>query len=168
VKEQQGPDATVDQSMRSALVAEAADAFFDLSVATRSKALLRTHHLERHGYSILNELDKAGPLRAADLAEMLGLDQSTMSRRITALRRQGLLMASPNTSDARSSYLSLSARGRSVLTRSRHIMMSNQMAMFDGWDDDQIREFTYLLRKYVESAAKYIISLDAEEFESPG
>jgi DNA-binding MarR family transcriptional regulator len=139
----------------------------DVSVWTRSRALqselarLSGIQLERSAYSILSELDKLGPLRAMDLVALFGIDQSTLSRRISALRRGGLVKAAPNKSDARSAYLSLTARGRAVLERARRSAMIQHAAILDDWTDDEIGQLAEMLRKFANSVNRYIVSLES-------
>jgi DNA-binding MarR family transcriptional regulator len=165
VRERQDRD-TAASPADSDPFSELADVLFEFSVWTRSKALqnelarLSGIQLERSAYSILSELNKVGPLRAMDLVALLGMDQSTLSRRISALRADGLVESLPNQSDARSTYLSLTARGRAVLDRTRRYVVQQHAAMLASWTDDEIAELSNTLRKFIESVSEYIVSLD--------
>ncbi len=63
------------------------------------------------------ELGHHGVLTAGDLAEILRLDKSTMSRAVAALEKSGLIAVGRGASDKRRKPLSLTARGKKKLEK---------------------------------------------------
>lgn len=62
-------------------------------------------------YSLLSTLHEFGPRRAADLAEMFGLDKGAVSRIVHQLLELGLIARSPDPADGRASILSVTEDG---------------------------------------------------------
>ncbi|MCO6416954.1 MarR family transcriptional regulator [Siccirubricoccus sp. KC 17139] len=65
----------------------------------------------------LVEIGRAGPLRAAELAERLVLEKSSISRMLAKLVASGELAETPSPEDGRAKLLSLTQRGRATLAR---------------------------------------------------
>jgi len=69
--------------------------------------------LEAAAYGLLGLLADGGDVRAADLAEKLGLDKSTVSRQVTQMESIGLIQRVPDPQDGRARVQQLrAARGR--------------------------------------------------------
>ncbi|HEX3498411.1 MAG TPA: MarR family transcriptional regulator [Stellaceae bacterium] len=78
------------------------------------EAELRPHRLRATQFSILAALALAGTLPMGELAELLGLERTTLTRAATLLERNGWLRAEPS-DDARERPLRLTAAGRRKL-----------------------------------------------------
>jgi len=111
----------------------AVDAFTDaLSRVVRLTALPRLAEqvearagtpLDRSGYVLLvTLLDQ--PHRIGDLAEILSLDVSTVSRQVQALESAGLVRREPHPTDGRSSLLAISDIGTVVVEAHRRARRS--------------------------------------------
>ena len=96
---------------------------------------LRTgEHIDRSGYWTLVRLDEAaGPLRLSDLAGVLDLDLSTVSRQARHLADAGLVVRESDPVDGRACLVSLSARGRAVLDAVREGRQEVVRSAMSGW-----------------------------------
>jgi DNA-binding MarR family transcriptional regulator len=92
-------------------------------LAARRKARAVTRHFEaelrRHGlratqFSILAVLALAGPKPMSELADLLGLERTTLTRSATLLEREGWIGAEPS-QDRRERPLRLTEPGRQKL-----------------------------------------------------
>ena len=81
--------------------------------------LRESHRLTLGGYAVLVHLWDAGPdgLRMSDLAELLRLSRSGLTRRVTALVRSGLVARRSCPVDRRGTFASLTPAGRALLTQ---------------------------------------------------
>jgi len=108
--------------------------------------------LDAAGYAVLAnvlELGESRPagVRAAELAEAVGLHKSTMSRNITVLESLGLLERVPDPSDARARLLRLTPTGRTQVQRSRagrRQRLADEMA---GWSRADLEQLAALLKR---------------------
>ncbi len=80
--------------------------------------LRESHQLTLGGYAVLVHLGDAGPdgLRMSDLADLLRLSRSGLTRRVTALVRSGLVARRSCPVDRRGTFASLTPSGRALLT----------------------------------------------------
>ena len=67
---------------------------------------IRSYYVTTAQYALLGQIDAHGPLRAADLAQRMGLDPSTLTRNLQALLDAGWVASAPGP-DRRSRLLAL-------------------------------------------------------------
>lgn len=95
--------------------------------------------------SALATIATAGPVRVSEVAELMGLDLSTVSRQVSHLRRDGLVEAAPDAVDGRSQLLTVTPAGTAVLREERHRMVDRLVDRLADWDDAELTELTDLL-----------------------
>jgi DNA-binding MarR family transcriptional regulator len=109
--------------------------------------------LDRAAYWVLGRIAKHGPgepLRLSELAHMMNLDPSTVSRHVRALETQGLARRETDPSDARAVILATTAAGREVLDRllvARHQLLEKALA---EWPDGDRQDIARLLVRLAE------------------
>jgi DNA-binding MarR family transcriptional regulator len=87
-----------------------------LRLGIPADALRAGEHIDRSGYWMLTRLDEsATPVRLSDLAGLLELDLSTVSRQARQLVDGGLITRVADPTDGRACRVSVSDRGRAVL-----------------------------------------------------
>jgi len=96
-----------------------------LQVVARSITQARVHErllrtagvrLDRAGSSLLYKLHASGDsLRVTDLAELLGVDTPTVTRKIQQLEREGLVARRADPDDRRATRINLTPAGRKTL-----------------------------------------------------
>jgi len=80
--------------------------------ATRRATGTAEHRvLDRAAYVILRHLDTAGPQNVSALAARLNLDGSTVTRQVSALQRDGLIVRAPDPTDGRGTVISPTPAG---------------------------------------------------------
>jgi DNA-binding MarR family transcriptional regulator len=93
----------------------------------------RSTRLEGAGYFLLTSLETTEPARLSDLAALLRLDVSTVSRQVRSLEDAGMVRREPYPDDRRATRLLLNDLGREelLLQRSeRHAVLAEAM---DAW-----------------------------------
>jgi DNA-binding MarR family transcriptional regulator len=104
--------------------------------------------------SALSVIVFAGPITLKDLAAAEQVRSPTMTRVVQALEELGLVDRTANTSDARSSMLSATAAGKTLLLegRERRVRaLSTQIIALDPTDRDTLREATEILKRVVQA-----------------
>lgn len=77
--------------------------------------------------SVLAQIDRGGPVAAADLARLHQITPQAMGSTVASLEKHGLVTRSPDPSDRRRSLLAASDAGRDILHSSRDAI-SDRMA----------------------------------------
>ncbi|HJU97500.1 MAG TPA: MarR family transcriptional regulator [Jiangellaceae bacterium] len=99
--------------------------------------------------AVLHELGCTGPVRVSVLADAMRLDQSTVSRHVSALEQVGLVQRSDDPDDRRAALLSLTPSGRgrlATLLDERHALFRAATA---EWSDDDRAQLAGLLDRMV-------------------
>jgi DNA-binding MarR family transcriptional regulator len=103
--------------------------------------------LERAAYGVLREVADRGPLRLTELANLIGLDLSTVSRQIKGLEAAGLLKRSEDPADRRAASVTLTKAGTAALKRlrdARHRFFDELLA---GWSAEDRERLAPLLER---------------------
>ncbi|MBM0238802.1 MarR family transcriptional regulator [Micromonospora sp. ATA32] len=91
-----------------------------LGEATRRGTGTAEHRvLDRAAYVILRHLESAGPQNVSALAARLNLDGSTVTRQVSAMQRDGLIVREPDPHDGRGTVVSPTAAGLSRMAAVR-------------------------------------------------
>jgi len=138
---------------------------------TRARIVAAAEHdLEWSAHLLLRQVAAAGaPMRAAELAECLQSDPSTVSRQVAALVKEGFLERRADPDDGRASLLVLTARARDLLAQHDLQRLEYFARVLSGWSAADIERFTTDLERF--RTAYEAVSTDwlAERIESrPG
>jgi DNA-binding MarR family transcriptional regulator len=94
-------------------------------------------------FSLLTALASRGGLRMGQLAELLGMDHSTLTAAIRPLARRGLVATSPDPEDRRVRRIALTAAGDALAAEARPRWAAAQAraeALVGGHDADGLRK----------------------------
>ncbi len=103
--------------------------------------------LDRSAISILGVLKLRGPIRTSDLAEILALDRSTVSRQVAAAEALGLITREGDERDARAAMLSMTDEGRAKQQKLNHAWHAITMELVADWSFADQMEIARLLGK---------------------
>jgi DNA-binding MarR family transcriptional regulator len=103
--------------------------------------------LDRALFPLLTRIGAAGPINTAELAALVGRDQTTVSRQTARLEELGLIERNPSPTDGRIRLLRPSAAGKRMLSefgRTRRVLME---AYFQDWTVLERSQLLRLLKK---------------------
>ena len=112
------------------------------TLARRFDDALRPTGLTNQQFSLLMALNRPEPPTMAPVAEMLGMDRTTLTAALKPLERRGLLRIEPGPRDRRSRHIVLTEAGHEVLTQAVPIWRETHAAIeadLGGVDPDQLR-----------------------------
>ncbi|GII99218.1 DNA-binding MarR family transcriptional regulator [Sediminihabitans luteus] len=112
--------------------------------ATRTQAVTG---LDRSAYLVLHVLDEHGPLSVTAIADLLGLDGSTVTRQVIALERAGHATRRRDDADRRVVLVAPSADGLAALARHRTARAELYDRVLTDWSDDDRAHLAELLHR---------------------
>ncbi|MGH9080920.1 MAG: MarR family winged helix-turn-helix transcriptional regulator [Acidimicrobiales bacterium] len=105
--------------------------------------------LDRSGAALLHKLSTGGDsLRVTDLAELLGVDAPTVTRKVQQLEREQMVVRQTDPDDRRSARIRLTPAGRRTLERVRRARRVWIEQLLEGWDDDDLSALAALLGRF--------------------
>ena len=155
--------ATIETDVEAAgLAALPIDRFDEaLQTVARSITQVRVHErllrlagvrLDRAGATLLFKLSARGEsLRVTDLAETLGVDTPTVTRKVQQLERDGMVVRQSDPEDRRASRIRLTPAGRRTIERVRRARRAWLDRLLQGWDDDDLSDLADLLSRFAEN-----------------
>jgi len=155
------PQATT-RARRRVGTAEADRILSALSAIAQSATQARLHEqlladagvrVDRAGASLLAKLRHAGgaPLRVTTLAERLGVDTPTVTRKVQQLERLGLVVREADPDDRRAFRISLTEAGNETLDRLTAAKRRWLDRLLTGWSPDEVGEFSAHMEHFAES-----------------
>ena len=91
--------------------------------------------LDRADYVALARIEETEPVRPTELAEVLGVDISTVSRQVRDLVQSSLVDRGSDPDDQRACRLRLTDEGRAVLNRLRAARQERVRRLLEDWSD---------------------------------
>jgi DNA-binding MarR family transcriptional regulator len=129
-----------------------------LQTVARSITQVRLHErllrlagvrLDRAGATLLFKLSAKGDsLRVTDLAEILGVDTPTVTRKVQQLERDGMVVRQTDADDRRASRIRLTPAGRRTIERVRRARRAWLGQLMQDWDDDDLSVLADLLGRF--------------------
>jgi DNA-binding MarR family transcriptional regulator len=105
--------------------------------------------LDRAGAAALYKLHRHDDaIRITTLAEMLGVDAPTVTRKVQQLERDGLVVRHADPDDGRASRIALTPAGRRTLERVLKARRAWLERLLEGWDDEDLARFGSLLGRF--------------------
>jgi DNA-binding MarR family transcriptional regulator len=105
--------------------------------------------LDRAGAALLHKLSAGGDsLRITDLAELLGVDTPTVTRKVQQLERESMVVRQTDPDDRRATRIGLTPTGRRTLERVRRARRAWLDQLVEGWDDHDLSTLATLLGRF--------------------
>ncbi len=153
--------ATIGPAVESGPGAGNVDRFDEaLQTVARSITQVRLHErllrlagvrLDRAGATLLFKLSgKGDSLRVTDLAEMLGVDTPTVTRKVQQLERDGMVVRQTDPDDRRASRIRLTPAGRRTIERVRRARRAWLEGLLQDWSDRDLSSLADLLSHFAE------------------
>jgi DNA-binding MarR family transcriptional regulator len=106
--------------------------------------------LDENTYPVLSGLARTGPRNAADLAAVIGLDRSGVSRHASRLEAAGLIQREPDPADKRSTLLVLTYAGIAAVEEMRRRFVERVESALSTWPPGEAEAFARGLRRFVD------------------
>ncbi len=111
--------------------------------------------IDRAGSALLYKLHHAkGALRVSELAELLGIDAPSVTRKVQQLERLGYVSIEPDTEDKRAKRVALTPSGNQTLQRIKEAGKERIVRLLEGWSKEEIEELTSSLGKFAVALTK--------------
>lgn len=107
--------------------------------------------LTRSAISILFVLHRHGPLGVKEIADRLGVEQSTASRQVRPLEEQGLVGREGDPRDGRAVLLHLTDEGLRTRERVRQVWLRDIATVWGDWDPGDRELLGALLTRFRDS-----------------
>lgn len=92
-----------------------------------------------------------GPKRATELAELLHVDLSVVSRQVTSLTARGLVIKTRESDDKRASLVEITDAGRKITADVERVRTGFIHGLVTDWDDAEVTQFAHYLHRLTET-----------------
>ena len=103
-------------------------------------------------FSLLVGIDRLGPVGVMELADRTGRDYTTVSRQVSKLQAQELIVRRPSQADARVNEALITNKGREMVSAIDTARNRVVTAMLTDWSDEDVQRLALLLRRLADSA----------------
>ncbi|MBD3822385.1 MAG: winged helix DNA-binding protein [Thiotrichales bacterium] len=110
----------------------------------------RNYPLERSHYLLLLQVQTEAK-KINDLAAILALDATTVTRQVTSMQLNGLVTKESDPSDRRITWVTSTEKGRTLATEMREIRIKRINEMFKDWTPQDKDTFSKMLGRCNES-----------------
>ena len=114
--------------------------------------------MEGSSYGTLSRLGLVEQCTMTELAALLGLEISTVSRRVKALEDRGLVERETSPTDRRATLLRLTPEGRALFERLSASWREMLAEVLDGWDPFSIEVFAELFARFADALEAYAVA----------
>jgi DNA-binding MarR family transcriptional regulator len=111
---------------------------------------------------ILPFIYRSQPVRISDLAQMMQLETTTISRRLAGLDRQGIIRRDPHPIDGRSTLVSLSPKGEAIFGATSKSWLATFDEGLEDWDDNDVIAFSKYLLVFSKAFAALVQQISQE------
>lgn len=111
----------------------------DRRMAAQGASLART--------KLLLYLERQGPSRAIDIADLFGSAPRTVTEAIDGLERDGLVRRTPHPSDRRAKLIAITEEGRRVIESTEPLRKQLADSVFGGLDAEEREQLGRILAK---------------------
>ena len=100
-------------------------------------------------YPVLSAAAAIGPARVSEIAALLGLNPTTVSRHLASLEERGLVTRSTSDKDARAAAVDLTNAGKDAIRALRRVRRGLFSELLGEFDNDELERFgSYLARLF--------------------
>ena len=103
---------------------------------------------------LLMFVDKEGPSRAVDIADMFGLAPRTVTEALDALERDGLVRRDPDKADRRVKRVSITEEGRRAMTATEPLRLQLTEQIFGVLSPEERAQLEVIVGKLGEAVAR--------------
>lgn len=111
--------------------------------------------LDRAAFQLLHRIVADGPARLSTLATDMVVDLSVVSRQVSALEAEGLVVRTTDPADRRASVIAASDAGTDLFNRKRARFQEWLRTMLADWTEQERTEFARLMKRFNEAMAAH-------------
>ncbi|MCU1502338.1 MAG: MarR family transcriptional regulator, partial [Ilumatobacteraceae bacterium] len=104
--------------------------------------------MDRAAYLIARTLDQSGPVNVNEIARILALDGSTVTRQLAAMESHGFVARGVDPDDGRAWVITLTDAGRREMDLVSTVRARRFTEILDDWPSDDIEQFSRLLERF--------------------
>lgn len=119
-------------------------------VENLSRKAVTYRKLDRSNYLVARALNDEGRISIRDLAKLLALDSTSVTRKIASMERDGLITRATDDADGRISLVGLSAKGLREVKEVSSLRSTQVKVALGEWSATDHENFARLLHMYNE------------------
>jgi len=105
--------------------------------------------LDRAAVALLRQMADSGPLRPGELAALLGVEASHVTRQVQRLEKAGYVTRVPDPDDHRAQRVQLTFAGLEAVDRIREASYRGMQMALGHWSPDELHQLATLFRRMV-------------------
>jgi DNA-binding MarR family transcriptional regulator len=102
-------------------------------------------------YPVLSAAAAIGPARVSEVAELIGLNPTTVSRHLASLEKMGLVSRASSDLDGRAAAVELTDAGKNAVRNLRKARRGLFDELLDDFDDGDLERFGSYLARFFEA-----------------
>ncbi|MFC7260271.1 MarR family winged helix-turn-helix transcriptional regulator [Streptomyces lutosisoli] len=106
--------------------------------------------LERAAVALLRQIADSEPMRLGELANLLAVEASHVTRQVQQLQKAGYVTRVPDPDDRRAQRIEITPRGREAIDRVREASVRGMQVALKDWDSDELRQLARLFHRMVD------------------
>ncbi|WP_371664431.1 MarR family winged helix-turn-helix transcriptional regulator [Streptomyces sp. NBC_00280] len=123
--------------------------------------------LERSAVVLLRQIADSEPLRPGELANLLAVEASHITRQVQQLQKAGYVTRVPDPDDRRAQRIQLTAAGEDAVVRIREVSCRSMRRALEGWSPHELRRLTAFVDRMVDDVLSAIDASDGREAAVP-
>lgn len=116
--------------------------------------------LERSAVVLLRQIADSEPLRPGELANLLAVEASHITRQVQRLQEAGYVTRVPDPEDRRAQRIRLTAEGEAAVVRIREVKCHIMRMALEGWSPQDLRRLAAYVDRMVDDLLSYAIESD--------
>jgi DNA-binding MarR family transcriptional regulator len=118
-------------------------------MTTRQNCLFAGRELSLSQFALLNHFthESERSWTVTELAEVMEMNQPGITKIVTLLLDKGLLQSTPDKTDKRKRYLTISKKGLALCAEAFQSLLPDISQVFSEWDDRSLKQFHKQLEK---------------------
>ncbi|NEA66142.1 MarR family transcriptional regulator [Streptomyces sp. SID12488] len=119
--------------------------------------------LERSAVVLLRQIADSEPLRPGELANLLAVEASHVTRQVQQLQKAGYVTRVPDPDDRRAQRIRLTPAGAEAVVRIREVSCRSMSGALEGWSPHELRRLTAFVDRMVDDVLAAIDAADGRE-----
>ena len=116
--------------------------------------------LERSAVVLLRQIADSGLLRPGELANLLAVEASHVTRQVQRLQEAGYVTRVPDPHDRRAQRIRLTAAGEEAVVRIREVKCHSMRMALEDWSPQELRRLASFVDRMVDDLLAYAIESD--------